>query len=254
MLSDAQRREFAQDGFVVLRGVVSEELLRDVDAEVDRLVEGSAPPPGTAGPHFWFLPPSTLRASDAALRASPALSLANELVAPNTVDHALGHIQLALNVPPYPHVPGAPHIDGHRPEDVRPHTFTMLGAIYLSDETEADRGNLWVWPGSHRMHARALRERGTMSLLPVSGHGCFLDPPLEYGPAHPVLARRGDLLLAHFLLGHNTGGNTSATIRRIAYYRLACPDHRDHWEASVTDPLHEYPTLRQFVGDVGAQG
>src|SRR5690606_13477518 len=146
VLTPDQRRRFATDGYVVVPGVVDEALLRAADAEVDALDAASLPPPGTVGPHFHFLPPDQLPAADAALRDSGALALAEELVAPHRLDHALDHIQVALNIPPYQHRPGAPHIDGHRPDEPIA-SFTMLAAIFLTDELEPDTGNLWVWPG-----------------------------------------------------------------------------------------------------------
>ena len=39
---------------------------------------------------------------------------------------------MALNLPPYPHRPGAPHIDGHVPGDPIA-SFTMLAAIFLQE-------------------------------------------------------------------------------------------------------------------------
>lgn len=63
------------------------------------------------------------------------------------------------------------------------------------------------------------------------------------------MARRGDLLLAHYLLGHNTGGNTTDRVRRIAYYRLGCEDHADRWEDTFLDAFAEYgPVRRQLSG------
>ena len=248
MLSDEQRRRFAADGFVLVPGVVDEALLRAADAEVDALLAATPPPVGTVGPLFHFLPPDRLPAADAALRDSGALDLADELVAPHRLGHALDHIQVALNIPPYPHRPGAPHIDGHRPdEDIV--SFTMLAAIFLGDESAPDRGNLWVWPGSHRGHQQLFAERGVDVLKVVSGHAIMLDPPVWLGPGEPLLARRGDLLLAHFLLGHNIGGNTSADTRRILYYRLAADGHAGRWSATFLDPLTEYPSLRAVAPD-----
>lgn len=246
MLTDAQRRQFATDGFVVVPDVVDEALLQAADAEVDDLVTRSPAPEGTVGPHFHFLPPIQLPAADAALRRSGALAVADELVAPHRLDHALDHIQVALNIPPHPHQPGAPHIDGHRPDE-QIGSFTMLAAIFLSDESTPDRGNLWVWPGSHRGHQQLFRERGVDVLKAVSGHAIMLDPPVWFGPGEPLLARRGDLLLAHFLLGHNIGGNTMAATRRVLYYRLAIPGHTDRWAETFLDPLTEYPSLRDVA-------
>jgi len=243
MLTEEQRRRFATDGYVLVPGVVDEPLLRAADAEVDALVAATPAAAGTVGPSFHFVPPALLPAADAALRDSGALALADELVAPHHLDHALDHIQVALNIPPYPHRPGAPHIDGHRPEE-EIGSFTMLAAIFLGDETAPDRGNLWVWPGSHRGHQQLFAERGVDVLKGVSGHAIMLDPPVWLGPGEPLLAGRGDLLLAHFLLGHNIGGNTSTDTRRILYYRLAADGHAERWAETFLDPFTEYPSLR----------
>jgi hypothetical protein len=182
MLTDEQRRQFASDGYVRVPGIVDESWLQAADAEIDELVAGAPAPAGTVGAHFYFLPPDRLRAADAALRDSGALALADELVAPHHLDHALDHIQVALNIPPYRHRPGAPHLDGHRPDE-EIGSFTMLAAIFLADESMPDRGNLWVWPGSHRGHAQLFRERGVDALKAGSGHAITLDPPAWFGPA-----------------------------------------------------------------------
>lgn len=246
VLTDAQRRQFATDGFTIVPGVVDEALLHAADDEIDQLVTRSPAPEGTVGPHFHFVPPHQLPAGDAALRDSGALALADELVAPRQLDHALDHIQVALNIPPYPHRPGAPHIDGHRPDEEIA-SFTMLAAIFLSDESAPDRGNLWVWPGSHRGHQQLFRERGVDVLKAVSGQAILLDPPVWFGPGEPLLARRGDLLLAHFLLGHNIGGNSTSTTRRILYYRLAVSGHEGRRTETFLDPFTEYPSLRDVA-------
>jgi ectoine hydroxylase-related dioxygenase (phytanoyl-CoA dioxygenase family) len=120
----------------------------------------------------------------------------------------------------------------------------MLAAIYLVDEQESRAGNHWVWPGSHLDHQRLFQQRGTRALLPVSGHSTMLDPPPALREPVPVLARRGDLLLAHYLLGHNTGGNTTDRVRRIAYHRLGCPGHEARWEETFLDAFVEYPPVR----------
>jgi hypothetical protein len=227
--------------------VVAERLLAPVDAEVDALVTESPPPADAIGNHSYFEPPGRLPASDAALRDSPAIRLAEDLVTPRTLDHGLDHIQIALNIPPFPHQPGAPHLDGHRPGQARPDSFTMLAGIYLIDESAPDSGNLWVWPGSHLVHERVFREQGPTALLAVSGHAAVLEAPPRYSEPVQVLANRGDLLLAHFLLGHNTGGNTSNQIRRIVYYRLSCPAHASRWAGTLTSAFTEYEPVRRAL-------
>lgn len=245
MLSGDELLRFGKDGYLVVPGLIPEELLAAVDQEIGALLAADPPPDGTVGKHFWFLPPGRLPAADAALRQSGALEVARELVAPHALDHVLDHIQIALNYPPHAHRPGGPHLDGHRPEQDRPHSFTMLAAIYLVDEQEPQAGNLWVWPGSHLAHQRLFQERGARALLAVSGHSTMLDPPPPMREQVPVLARRGDLLLAHYLLGHNTGGNTTGRVRRIAYYRLGCEGHESRWEDTFLDAFAEYAPVRQ---------
>lgn len=251
VLSGEQLRRFGEDGYLLVPGVVAENLLAAVDREIDALVAADPPSTDTVGKHFWFLPPARLPAADAALRRSGALNIAGELVAPHPVDHGLDHIQIALNYPPLAHRPGGPHLDGHRPAQQRPHTFTMLAGIYLVDEQEHQAGNLWVWPGSHLDHQRLFQERGVRALLAVSGHSMSLDPPPSLRQQVPIVACRGDLLLAHYLLGHNSGGNTTDRVRRICYYRLSCEGHEGRWKDTFLDTFAEYAPVRQQLAAYG---
>lgn len=247
MLTEGQLREFGRDGYLVLPGVVAERLLAAADAEIDALVAES-PPPEDGGFHFYARSPGRMPACDAALRESPAFGLAGSLVAPRTLNHDLHWFQVALNIPPHPRRPGAPHLDGHRPGEARPDSFTMLAGIYLADESAPDSGNLWVWPGSHLVHERLFRERGPAALIDSSGHTHSLPAPPRYSEPVQVLASRGDLLLAHFLLGHNTGGNMSNRTRRIVYYRLSCPGHASRWASTLTAAFTEYEPVRRALG------
>ncbi len=256
MLSDGRLVEFARDGYLVIPSVVSEPLLAAADAEIDALLAREPPPVETRGKHFWFLPPTQLPAADAALRDSGAFAIAEELVAPDSLALILDHIQVALNIPPYDHRPGGPHIDGHvrqHPDQVAPNSFTLLAGIFLSDETAIDRGSVWVWPGSHLVHQQLFRDRGTDVLMQTGGHITMLsDPPLLPRPV-PVLGHRGDLLVAHFLLGHNTGGNLSPSTRRMLYYRLGCPDHAGRWDVTFLDAFAEYAPVRLALARVSKE-
>lgn len=243
-------RQFARDGYLVIPGVVPEPLLAAADAEIDGIVVEIAPHEGAGGPgpNLWFPPISRLPRCDDVLRHSPALAVAEELVAPGTLDHAFDHIQVATTVPPYRHVPGGPHLDGHAPGQDPPASFTLLAGVLLTDQRAPQSGNLWVWPGSHLDHQRLFRERGSRVLQATGGHSTLLDPPAALGPPQEIIGGRGDLLLAHFLLGHNKGGNTGAHVRRTIYYRLATPGHAARWEATFLDPWTEYGPVREAVG------
>lgn len=248
VLTYNQLRQFARDGYVLLKGVVGESFLGAADAEIDELIAQTPPPKGTTGHHSHW-PTSGLPACEAALRGSGALDIANELVAPHSLDYSVGqYVQVATNIPVWSHIPGGPHIDNHVVDaDVDPGSFTLLAGIYLVDESQPVSGNLWVWPGSHRDHARLFQERGVNALVPTFGHSMSLDPPLELADPVEIRAERGDLLLAHFLLGHNSGGNETDRVRRILYYRLACEDHRARWKETFLDPWTEYPRVRASI-------
>ena len=224
-------------------------MLAPADAEIDGLTTADAPHERDGGPgqNAWFPPRARLPRCEDVLRRSPALDLAEELVAPNALDLAFDHIQVATTVPPWFHVPGGPHIDGHGPEQDPPASFTMLAGVLLTDQQDPGSGNLWVWPGSHLDHERLFHERGTKALLKSGGHSTLLDPPAVLQPHVPITGRRGDLVLAHFLLGHNKGGNTASEERRTIYYRLAVPGHPDRWERTFLDAWTEYPPVRQAL-------
>jgi hypothetical protein len=246
-LTEEDLRRFALHGYLVVPDVVPEPLLAAADAEIDRLINEVRPNEGTGGPgpNLWFQPLVRLPRCDDVLRASPALRIADQLVAPHALDHAFDHIQVATTVPPFPHVPEGPHIDGHGAGQDPPASFTMLAGVLLTDQRSIQSGNLWVWPGSHIHHQRLFHERGTRVLQETGGHPTLLDPPPYGGPGSAVTGRRGDLLLAHFLLGHNKGGNTAPFVRRTIYYRLSVPNHRDRWESTFLDPWTEYPAVRR---------
>jgi hypothetical protein len=59
-----------------------------------------------------------------------------------------------------------------------------------------------------------------------------------------VTGRAGDLLLAHYMLGHNMGGNTTDRTREVLYFRLRRAGHRERWREIVQDPLLEFEPVR----------
>lgn len=243
----AQLTQFVRDGFLIVPGVVSEASLADVDVEFERVM-AEQPPAGEGAPHHSaFVAPGTVPACTSAFDTSPARSIAESLVEPHHLKHIFDHVQLCTNPPGHSHRPGSPHIDGmgHGPQ--RPETFTMLAGIYLDDETEPERGNVYMWPGSHRIHAQVHRELGPDVLLEHWGHVGLLDPTRDLGPSHPVYAARGDLLISHYLTGHNSGGNLSDRRRRIVYFRLGASGHQDRWEKAMADPWFEYSSVLKGI-------
>jgi ectoine hydroxylase-related dioxygenase (phytanoyl-CoA dioxygenase family) len=255
-LDEEHLEAFGRDGYLVLRGGADEARCSAADAEVDELIEGEPPTVDGAGQDatFWFEPVARLPRCHDLLRATPVAGAAAELVAPLSIAPAFDHIQVAITVPPWSHRPGAPHVDGYSAEtaastEVAPASFTMLCGVALTDQRGPQRGNLWVWPGSHLDHARLFQEQGVDALRPTYGHAALLRPPLAYSQAPVELELgRGDVVLAHHLLGHNKGGNEGIEVRRTIYLRLRADGHADRWADTFLDPLTEYAPVRAALG------
>ena len=62
----------------------------------------------------------------------------------------------------------------------------------------------------------------------------------------PMLDRgAGDLLLAHYLLGHNIGGNTSQAVRCAVYFRIKRAGHGPRWREFLQDPWFDHDAVRE---------
>jgi Phytanoyl-CoA dioxygenase (PhyH) len=236
ILTPAQAGAFAERGYVVVPGLVSPADLERAQAEVDRLAAADPPAAGQVGHHFYWRAPAQSPALFGLLgRPGGILAAAAELTGPPGVQVAFGQAQVALNIPPYPHRPGRPHIDGYQPGQAIPGTFTMLAGLLLTGQETSDGGNLWVWPGTHLGHARFFARRGPGAFASAAGY-----PDIELPEPVQVHGRRGDVLLAHYLLGHNIGGNVSGRVRQALYWRLRAPGHEDRWAECLADPWRDY--------------
>jgi hypothetical protein len=166
-LTEEQLCSFAERGFVVIPGLVPRDLIEAATKCVDALIEREPPPPDRRGPHFYWRnelaapdPLLSLVAGGMVRNAAEAMIKPLELLMPTQA-------QVSLNIPPYDHRPGGPHLDGLTPAEPtgRPGTFSLLAGIFLTDQRSPNMGNLWVWPGSHLVCASYLREHGADALL-----------------------------------------------------------------------------------------
>jgi hypothetical protein len=155
--------------------------------------------------------------------------------------------QIALRFPTLePLRPAHPHLDGmYTPTNGVPQgtirNFTALIGVYLSQASGPDMGNLWVWPGTHRLYEQYFRERGPQALLEGM-------PPVELPEPQQLIAGPGDAVLCHYQLGHGIGGNSSPHIRYAIYFRLSHIEHdANHWEC-MTDIWREWEGMRDVLG------
>jgi len=249
VLDEGQLEEFAERGFLVLPQAVPAEVVAAASRAIDELIENAPPGPQVRGPHNYFAAATRAPALAALLTGSPAFGLAEALTGTGTLE-APRQVQVALNIPPFSHRPGMGHIDGFPPEpDGRAGTFTMLAGVLMSGQREQDAGNLWVWPGTHLTHARYFRAHGPDAFFAAGGY-----PPIRLPEPEQVTGQAGDLVLAHYLLSHNIGGNTSAAIRRAVYFRIKRSGHAARWREFLADPWLDYDTVRDRLERDRADG
>jgi Phytanoyl-CoA dioxygenase (PhyH) len=237
-----QMQTFARDGYMVVRNVIPASVRNRALARIEALLEEQPVEAGHTTHSYWLAAdrePELI----ALVTDTPALALAEALTSPRMIAPTR-YLQVALTFPPYRHIPARGHIDGLTPTepDGRPGTFTMLAGVILSDQTRPMMGNLIVWPGTHRAVAAHLHLQGPDALLESAGY-----PPIEHGEPMPVLGRVGDVIYAHYLLSHNSGGNTSGVVRRTVYFRLKVDGHDQTWREFVCDELHDLDGVRAVI-------
>lgn len=127
------------------------------------------------------------------------------------------------------------HIDGMGQNKLCP--FSLLCGVALSDQTVPNMGNLHVFPGSH-LHSGLQKYYVEKINDDDQGEADVSKPDL--GESVQVLLRPGDIVLAHQLLAHRVGVNTSEHIRYQLYYRVQHKDHEDLKGYIVDDPWIEF--------------
>ncbi|ACU69273.1 Phytanoyl-CoA dioxygenase [Catenulispora acidiphila DSM 44928] len=241
MLSTEQLKEFGERGYVVVPGVVARNVVAKANKRIDELIAANPPAQGQVGHHFYF-PAAADEPELLETLMDSAFGYAEALTGPGLLETPQ-QVQVALNIPPFSHRPGRPHIDAAISEPTpgfTPNSFTLLAGVFVTDQLRENSGNLWVWPGTHRTHAEYFRERG------IEMYCAY--PDIELPEPEQVTARAGDLLLAHYLLGHNIGGNyESDTTRRMLYYRVSGRGHAEGPERILTEPWYEYGPVRALI-------
>jgi hypothetical protein len=240
-MTGEMQETFKKLGYVVVPGVLSD---AQIAAGRKIVAEMLADEPPT-GPHFRWprFGPDGHPLLDF-YRGTGIAALAQQLLRRGLTVQEPDFAQVAVTTPPYPHRPGSPHVDGVTPgeADGRPGTFSMLAGVWLTDQSEPDRGNLWVWPGTHLRLGEYLAEHGPEALTRVDEMRPGPYPKVELGEPAQASGPAGSVLFAHYLLGHNIGGHHGPAgdeRRETIYYRLQATGHRDRWREVVTDPLVE---------------
>lgn len=119
--------------------------------------------------------------------------------------------------------------------------FTLLAMIALSDVESDFAGNFTVWPGSHRLYEQYFRTHDVRDMLAGTPRLESLPPPVQ------IRVRAGDLVLAHYQLGHAAAPNLSARVRYAVFFRLYHRDHDSQALDILADIWREYPGLAELA-------
>ena len=237
---------FRDQGYVVIPGVLDQAMLARGRELAAAMLTADPPPAGHTGPYFlWPRFSAGTHGLLAFYRDAGLSPLARGLLRDGLDLEEPDFAQLATTLPPWPHRPGGPHVDGLTPPepDGRPGTFSMLAGVWLTDHCLPDQGNLYIWPGTHLRFGFYLAERGADALLRTGEMNPGPYPDIELGEPVQATGPAGSVLFAHYLLAHNIGGHDGppgTPARQTVYYRLQASGHRARWRSAVTDPLAEF--------------
>lgn len=264
MLTPEQKEFYAENGYVVVRGLLSPDeaanYRNECHALANRLQEirnidatwGSAR--GIAGADQKT---SVLHCHDVQFQSAAfaklivddrLTSVAADIIGPNVQLH---HTKMFIKPPekgsPFPLHQDAPFF----PHD----NHSMIAAIVHFDDAPLVKGCVRVVPGSHKN-----------GILPHIGDGGWHLPPDEYPveQATPIEANAGDALFFSYLTIHGSGINESQEARTTILIQMRAPDdpptirtHESRGQGMMlrgTDPTCAVPPADKKCGDSGMMG
>ena|SRR5579883_56977 len=249
-LTYEQKKQIFEDGYTVIRGVVPQIMVDSAIKAINHSLGdmGIDPSQLTKFRAQSYCEEITHTAPIADLfNKTPALALAESAIGEGSLNPVTGG-QIALRFPSYADPPpvARPHLDGmYSPTNGMKEgtimNFTALVGVILSDLPAENAGNFTVWPGTHRIFEKYFQEHGPLALLEGM-------PKVEMPKPVGVTGRAGDIVIAHYMLGHGASANISPHIRYGIFFRLWHKDQsRDSLE-TMTDLWKYWPGIREAFG------
>jgi hypothetical protein len=252
-ISNRERREFQENGFVTIRNAVDPilcEHARDAvwnELPVDRhdpaswrgRNDGSDIPDFVSTRPFEEIARVVFPYAEA-LVGRDALAPPGDppLVAPHHTATAVGGDHDGMLSPhiSYPRAEGDSewteratenqdaHVDGYAPDDPNGEDVNYLpltiGATVYVDSVRPGGGGFTVWPGSHLRMSEYFESHTYEEYVAADN----VLPKLELGPPNEISGEAGDLVLWHHNLVHAAGPNLSDRIRMAAIGRFVVKD------------------------------
>jgi len=244
LLSEDQRRDFREKGFVRLPGIVPPDMVKEAVRTINMSIGQNGIDPALLNQYR-----SQSYCTD--VQEHPAVGgLFNSTGIGSVVDDLIGagkyhdvtKAQIALRFPSDgPRENSRPHIDGmHTPTNGVPegtiNSFTGLVGVFLTDLDEDFAGNFTVWPGTHLRNEAYFRERGPQSLLEGM-------PQVDLPEPEQIKVKAGDAVLAHYLLSHAVAPNRAVFTRYGLFFRFWHVEHASHKWETLTNAWLEWPGL-----------
>ena len=149
---------------------------------------------------------------------SPVQNILDEALGLDKIDWDKGQIAIrrAHNYPeptsPVPHIDGFSS-GGNGLEEGKIYNHTLTVGVFLTPVPNTFAGNFTVWPGSHYVYESYFRERGPPAMSEPP-------PTLEIGQPIQLICGVGDVVLAHYQLGHAAAVNTADFDRIAVFFRV----------------------------------
>ena len=252
MLTNAQKREFAEEGYLKIPGVIPQIMIeRARHAVLHSIGHVGLGGEDMANNRSAFFCAELLDAPVILdlYNKTPVIPIAESLMGE-------GNVQPVVKAKPYPRFPlplgeEAPtprgHMDGigsggnGMAKGVYRRGFTAFAVIYLADVLRPNAGNFTVWPKSHRTLENYFQQNGHEILK----NGM---PKVDY-PEEPIMltAKAGDLILAHHQIFHAGGPNSSPDVRLAVITRLVHKDVPGHEYDAYTNIWREWPGVQPLV-------
>jgi hypothetical protein len=241
-LTFEQKKQLLEEGYVKVPGVVPRIMVQDAMKAINHAI-GQGIPADRRGMRPYQELESHEVISDL-INKTPAKALLDSLIGEGMYN-AINYGQVELRFPEYienpPKNQGA-HLDGllHLKEGEL-HNFTALVGVILSDQTEPNRGNFTVYPGTHHAYEAYFREQGPEVVFQEEAFQTLKrSPNVPLPEPVQVLGEPGDLIITHYQLIHAGGVNSSDRIRYSSYFRIDHKERLNDWKTPLVDLWHHW--------------
>jgi len=225
-----QREEFVTNGYVVLPRLIAPSLIDGAREAIDRDIAEHYDPARQGEYDDRSYCPDIVgsRSIMDLVFKSPVHSLLDDMLGIENVRVGDGQIAIRrAHNSSHPTAP-TPHLDGFSSglNGVPAGTIynhTVLVGVFLTPIRTEFAGNFTAWPGSHNIYQGYFRARGPRALTEPM-------PDIEIGKPVQLMCEVGDVVFAHYELGHAAAVNTADLDRIAVFFRVVLRDvERDRW-------------------------